>query len=359
MTSWNVRALGMAALFMAVLVVPSGAEASAVDTSGATAAQPTDSGAVAATAADPTATTSRRRHKHPLRRVALGVSMTAVGGLATAQAFTASVGRAPAIWSIWNDWGGPNNAFPDAGLLDGLRAQGSVPMIIWQPVDSAHLNNPSYRYSRIASGAFDKYIRQWARDAKAWGGTVILRFAPEMDGYWFPWGMGRFTNTPARFVAAWRHIYNIFRGRHGVGARNVKFLWSPLRPCTCKKSLFPGNRYVDYVGMSAYNWPTRTRPKMSMLQAYTKKAHQLMKLSKKPIIVAETGTTGRGKDRATWIRNGYPAVYKALPRIKAIVYFNMDVRSDGQPDWRLTEAAGTLAAYRKIVADKRFQGSVK
>ena len=39
---------------------------------------------------------------------------------------------------------------------------------------------------------------------------LYLRFAHEMNGGWFPWGVGTNGNGPADYVAAWRHIHDIF-----------------------------------------------------------------------------------------------------------------------------------------------------
>src|SRR5688500_15961677 len=141
--------------------------------------------------------------------------------------FTASVdGRVPALWTVWSDWGSGNAAFP--GLLaNKIRARGSVPIIWWQPVVPGDEGDTLFSNQKIVAGNFDVYIRQWAKDAKTHGGPVIVRFAHEMDGDWFPWGTGRAGNTAANFIAAWRHIWNIFRGPNGEGATNVRFLWSP------------------------------------------------------------------------------------------------------------------------------------
>ena len=41
-------------------------------------------------------------------------------------------------------------------------------------------------------------------------------------------------------------------------------------------------------------------------------------------MVAETGTPA-GDRKASWIADGYRAVYDALPRIRSIVYFDVEV----------------------------------
>ena len=294
------------------------------------------------------------------RKVALGVSMKPDADTATYdQAIAAFDGYAPAIWSIWSDWGGGNSAFPDVGLLEQLRANGTVPMIFWQPVDPADVKSNRYRYKRIMAGDYDAYIRQFAQAARDWGGRVIIRFAHEMDGKWFPWGVTRFNNTRARFIKAWIHIWNIFKDPLiGVGATEVKFAWTPYSTGMGKGSLYPGDAYVDYVGFTGFNWGP-PRGWRSMMDAYARNVAGLAAFTKKPIIVAETGSSPEGGDKGAWISEGYPAVYAAYPRIKAIVYFNIDQSHVGQPNWLLTTTPEALAAYKAILAQVPFQGRIK
>ena len=75
--------------------------------------------------------------------------------------------------------------------------------------------------------ARSKVADWWRENAKAirrqrW--PVVLRFAHEMNGHWYPWGAHR--TDPADFVAAWRHIHDVFRT---VGATNVIWTWTPAR----------------------------------------------------------------------------------------------------------------------------------
>ncbi len=296
-----------------------------------------------------------------MRSVALGVSMLPDTDLANFDAFTTSVGRAPAIWSLWDYWGGSASAFPDTTLLDGLRNGGAVPFVWWMPGDPNNPDSASFRYSTIIAGDYDVYIRDWATAAQAWGGTILLRFAQEMNGPWFPWGM-RFNNTPKRFVKAWRHVWNIFRGPNGVGATNVKFVWSPYAPCAnlgCASyaSLYPGDKYVDYAGFSEFNWGGSSWS--SMKKTFAPSMRALAAITSKPVIVGETGSSPNGGNKAAWIAQGYPAVYSKFPKITAIVYFDVDARNnvDNQQDWRLTSQAA-LDAYAALLTEPRFEGSI-
>ena len=278
--------------------------------------------------------------------------------------FKTATGRAPATWSLWADWGsGSENpsAFPTA-LVDQLHADGTVPMIFWQPVGAGTTAHPLQTscgtdYKRIINGGWDDYINTWANAAKAAGGTILIRFAHEMDGGWFPFGYTRCTNTATKFKAMWKHVVTIFRKDH---ASNVKFVWSPLVASSKQKSLYPGNSWVDYVGFTAFNWAkSKHRPWLSLSTLVKRATSGLTKYSNRPWIVAELGSVRQSKEnRPAWLKTGYNAVYKAFPRIKVMVYFNIDMRkrAHDQPNWQLT---GTdLKTYKSLLKNAKFQGKV-
>jgi hypothetical protein len=307
------------------------------------------------------------------RKVALGVTMRNSASLDTYDGFTASAGRAPAIWMLYRSWlGSGNTGFPNTAFLNHMSDRGTVPMITWQPWDPAVWNEPRITYDKILAGRFDAYIRSFARSARDYGRPVILRFAHEMDGAWFPWGVHRFSNTPAKFRRMWRYVWNKFQAND---ATNVRFLWSPNTPGSVDLGpIYPGDRYVDYAGFSSFNWgypsnryERRVRPGSrwkTMLEVVGPATRALMEISSRPIIVAETASSSnapRGTSKAAWIRDGYPAVFRTYKRIKAIVYFNIDMRPppDRHEDWRLTSPGGApLDAYRSLLTQTRFKGRI-
>lgn len=293
------------------------------------------------------------------RSVALGVSMYDGRQIAALDSFSASIGRRPATWTIWSHWGVPSTrAFPTTAAK-AAKARGVTPMVWWEPWDPNDPTSPTYaRHANISAGLHDAYIRQYARDARAFRSPVILRFAHEANGGHFPWGRTRFDNTAASFVEAWRHVHRIFREE---AAHNVRFLWSVAKQscpgrCNPYTTWYPGDAYVDYMGFSSFNWGAQQNEWNSMLQGFTRVTELLSEIADKPIIAAESACNPEGGDKTAWIKEGYPAVYAALPAIVAIVYLNVDLRSLGHPDWRLTSPPGALDAYAEVAAMPEFGG---
>lgn len=307
--------------------------------------------------------------------IALGISSERNMDLNAINDYKASTGAKPALWTLWSDWGDRGGqatcvkgigtcAFP-SDLARGLGSRGVTPFIWWQPVDPTNPLDSFYaKYQNTIKGRHDPYIRQWAKAAKAYGKPVIVRFAHEMNGKWFPWSIGKHGNTNKGFKDAWIHVVKEFRS---VGARNVKFLWSPYNTNRRMAPFYPGNDYVDYVGITSLNWGNerwRTLAgllelPMGMLRNVTRTGSSPLG---KPVILPEVGSNHLGGDKAGWIRAGYAHAYKKYPAIRAMVYldYNTSVITQGQPDWRLImpEDLSALAAYRSVATKPIFRASI-
>ena len=57
------------------------------------------------------------------------------------------------------------------------------------------------------AGRDDTYLGAYASAVRQFGRQVIISFAQEMNGNWYPWGTGH--TAPATYIAAWRHIVDL------------------------------------------------------------------------------------------------------------------------------------------------------
>jgi hypothetical protein len=297
--------------------------------------------------------------------------------------FSASVGgHTPAAWSLWSRWGERGGkakcvagfgtcSFPSAGVAR-LHELGITPVIWWEPIDPEKANLGKFsRYKLILDGRHDGYIEAWAEAAReagelSGGRRIVLRFAHEANGHWFDWGIGRFDNTVANFKAAWRHVWRIFK-REGALAY-VDFLWSVTKQrcqaCNPFAQVFPGGKYIDYAGVTAFNWGRyKGGSWKSMISVLRSPLRDIMRVTSRPIVVSELASNHRGGDKAKWIRSGYEKVYAEFPRVKAILYLNTDQpkKDFGHPDWRLVKPADGSAedAYADTAAKSRFGGQLQ
>lgn len=278
----------------------------------------------------------------PASAVELGVYTP--GAPASAQAlarYAAMVGRQPDIVMWFRDFGQPLMEEPE---ITNLRATGQTPMVTWEPHDSS--------LAAIAAGADDAYLHESASIAKAWGAPLLVRFAHEMNGDWYPWGSPAV--SPEVYRAAWQHVVSIFRDD---GAGNVKWVWSPYVLVGDRFPIapyFPGDEWVDYVALDGYNWGSASATWQSFEDIFSASYGLITQLSAKPVIIAETGSSETGGDKAAWIRSGFmSAIPQDFPRVAAVVWFN----KWQVEDWRLDSSQASLDAYRAVVDCSIYGGN--
>ncbi|HVS68644.1 MAG TPA: glycosyl hydrolase [Mycobacteriales bacterium] len=111
-----------------------------------------------------------------------------------------------------------------------------------------------------ASGYYDQHFVTMARKLVAAGlGHSVLRLGWEFNGGWFRWGVTahgkpyQYDTRAREFAAAWRHIVTAIRGVKG-GDFTFDWCLSAGPHFRHLKLAYPGNSYVDYIGMDVYDW---------------------------------------------------------------------------------------------------------
>ena len=249
--------------------------------------------------------------------------------------------------------------FP-AGEFSGIRAHGSIPFYSWGSQSiPATLNQPDFQLSDVIDGAYDSYIRQFAEAARDWGHPFFLRFNWEMNGGWFAWAEGVNGNAAGEYVAAWRHVHDIFTE---VGATNATWVWCPnVNPdgnFQALGSLYPGDAYVDWTGLDGYNWgtnPARPDRWRSFDQLYGSTYREITETiaPSKPMIVSEIGSTEYGGSKASWIEDMLTTVPASYPKIRGLLWFE---KYDDGMDWPIVSSSAASAAFAAGIQKLRLRG---
>ena len=276
-----------------------------------------------------------------------GVALPDVPGtMAPLERLSTELGRRPdeVMWYVaWST----RAPFP-AQSAAAVAAFGATPVITWEPWDpAAGTTQPAYALKRITAGAHDAYLTSWARAARAYGGPVVLRFAHEMNGSWYPWSAGVNGNTAADYVAAWRHVHRIFAKQR---ATNVQWSWSPNVPypgSTALSALYPGDAVVSRVALDGYNWGGSLPGTSwtSFADLFGEGIRQVRTITTKPLHVGEVGAPEAGGDKPAWVRDMF-AWLAVDTQVAGITWFSFDKESD----WRIDSSAATLEAFRTGLA---------
>lgn len=260
-----------------------------------------------------------------------------------------------------------------------IVATGAMPVISWMPYSAASGDV----LADIIAGNQDSYINDWIAGFSAWRDsypatekpTVLLRFAHEFNGNWYPWA-----NQPEKLKQAWRHLHALFEA---AGVNNgVEWVW-----CINNASVddynditryYPGGDVVDWTAIDGYNWGSNysfsswTSFDETFSSAYVNlQTHY----PGKPVLIAEVGSAepddlpnpAWGQDgsdadanqsKEAWVDDMYSRIITNYPAIRAVSWFNINK----ELSWALNETARSglpntgLNAYNSVIPDNHYTG---
>jgi len=270
------------------------------------------------------------------------------------EAFESDAHKAVSIVMWYQQWGntdGYQNFQP--GWMNEVRNHGSIPLVTWDPWNPTQgMNQPAFSLQNIINGHFDAYITRWAQASKAWGHPYFLRFAHEMNGNWLPWSELVNGNKPGQFVQAWRHIHNIFTS---LGVTNVTWVWSPNIDYSNSiplREVYPGDAYVDWTAMDGYNWGNiGPHSWETFSQVFQQTYNDILGITSKPLMIAETASTEQAGNKASWITDGFASqLIHTFPLIRAFVWFNQDKETD----WRIESSPSAQNAFASAIQSNYY-----
>jgi cytochrome c oxidase subunit IV len=234
-------------------------------------------------------------------------------------------------------WWGRDRFFqPD--WANKVAAAGAVPMITWESWARPVYDEPDIDYEpgqlgHIAHGKYDTFLRKWAKDVADYRKPVVIRLWHEMNGSWYPWRVDNPQynsngNTAAEFKAAWRHVVDVFNDN---GARNVSWVWSidtmaggTQTSYDTLKTYYPGDKYVDWTGLSGFNWAQESvDPGERSFLGTFEPAYSILDEFDKPVMLSEIGVSDTSVDAAAWLTSAFKDA-REMPDVKAIVWYSQD-----------------------------------
>lgn len=258
-------------------------------------------------------------------------------------------GKKHAIHLAYAHWG---QGFP-ASYAKRAKEAGAALQIAWEPDDGL---------DPVTDGA---YLREWARNAKAAGIPIFLRFAGEMNGAWVKWH-----GNPAQYIAKFRMLHDVF----ATEAPNVAMVWSPGDvPANDIDPYYPGDEYVDWVGVSLYIEPYENGDPSLPSMLATSNVERLTRLyntyaDRKPLMLSETGVPhyshSADEDYTEWAKLNLQRLYEIMPykypRLKAITYFNVDQQmNNAKNDYSLSTSSEIQNYYKDLIANSYLLSEVK
>ena len=242
--------------------------------------------------------------------------------------FTAATGRHPNIVLYFSGWFQP---FATEFATTAL-AHHAVTLVQMDPFN--------VRLSKIAAGAQDGYLRSYADQVRDFRHPVIISFAHEMNGSWYPWGPGH--AKPRDFVRAWQHVVKVFRQQ---GARNVTWLWglhSIGTTISTMRSYWPGKRYVTWVGLDGYF----ALPTDNFRYVFGTTLRVVRRITSKPVLISETAVGKQTRRQPARIASLFAGIRRR--HLLGMVWFDRFQHQDiHHQNWRLEGNPAALRAFIK------------
>ncbi len=271
-------------------------------------------------------------------------------------------GLAPRLVLFYLQWPAPGEvqAFPRASL-EAITEAGAVPCLTWEPMYLGPAGQETaITLADLLAGGYDAYLRDFARAAAAWGRPLLVRLGHEMNLARYHWAVAPEAygpESPAAFQRFHRRVVELCR-REGAG--NLRWVFCPNAESNphprwhgaawnTAAAYYPGDDFVDVLGMDGYNWgTTQTRQRhgwqsrwQGFAEIFGELRRELLDLAPdKPLMICETASAALGGDRAAWIAEAL-AVGTGWG-LKGMIWFQVAKETD----WRLRRGHDDAALLR-------------
>lgn len=211
----------------------------------------------------------------------------------------------------------------------------------------------------------DAYLRSFARTIGDSGVPVFMRFANEMNGGWVKWN-----GDPKKYIEKFRLVAKVFREE---AKDNVAMVWAPgANPTYTIESYYPGDAYVDWVGVSLYSI---FDPSLDPLKQGEDRSSHLDKFDyiynlyadRKPVFISEGGVSymypEKRQDKTKWavykMQEFYASLPMIYPKVKGVFWFDSNGNATERIKYYMLSANDQLLrAYKKAVANPFYLGSI-
>jgi len=217
----------------------------------------------------------------------------------------------------------------------------------------------------VLNGKYDMFLKEYAKTVSDFDHPVLFRLENEMNGDWCPYSGYHTAKDTVIFKEFYKYIYRIFEEAE---ADNVIWVWNPngksFPDFQWNNALmyYPGDEYVDVVGLTAYNtgtyypgenWTEFGDLYDSLYQDYTE-------LFNKPMMITEFASSSVGGDKNQWIKDMFSQINK-YSNIKAAIWWDgcdWDVNGNIARPYFIDETPEIIKTFKKYLNNKPWHWDV-
>jgi mannan endo-1,4-beta-mannosidase len=240
--------------------------------------------------------------------------------------------------------------------LDNTYKQNKTLELTLQTIQTEDGGNMIYD---ILDGEYDEFLINYAETVSNFGHPVLFRLGNEMNGDWCPYSSYHTSKDTVIFKEFYRYVYDIF---DKAGAENVIWIWNPNGQSfpdfqwNNAVMYYPGDEYVDIVGLTAYNtgtyYPDEKWTEFNVL--YDSLYLEYMALYQHPFMITEFASSSIGGSKEQWIRNMFAHIEK-YENIKVAVWWDgcdRDAEGNVARPYFIDETPGIIQVFKEFLNKK-------
>ncbi|MEJ1517654.1 glycosyl hydrolase [Bacillus cereus] len=238
---------------------------------------------------------------------------------------------------------------PYDSYVETMVSEGRVPLVTMHFDYINENTNTSDNVQKVINGAFDTQITSWAEGIKNTKSPVLVRVGNEMNGNWTSWSHKNSYNDPDLYKLAYRHVINVYK-QHDV--TNAYFVWNPndySKPdysWNAAAMYYPGDNYVNWLGMTAYNFGKTGKDFKYFDDLYGDLYKTYMRsFANKPMLIGEFASSEAAGNKPYFVGDMFEKIKEKYPNLKLVIWFN------GEPENGLpiNSSVESEAAFKEVV----------
>lgn len=207
---------------------------------------------------------------------------------------------------------------------------------------------------KILKGEYDEFLRDYGKTISDFNHPVLFRLGNEMNGDWCPYSGYETSRDPEVFRELYLYVYKIFEeqgaNENTIWVFNPNSVSFPNFKWNHSYMYYPGNDYVDVVGMTAYNTGTYYsyigETWKTFKELYNDLYYEYIEAFSQPLMITEFASSSSGGDKPKWIEDMFSNIY-SYPGIKVAIWWDGKDYDGGKVarNYTLDENAETFKAF--------------
>lgn len=245
-----------------------------------------------------------------------------------------------------------SEGFPMSEMLNAYKNDKSI-LLTLQTMHLDNKDNATIMYS-ILDGQYDDFFNDYAKKIKEFNHPIMFRLNNEMNGDWCTYSSYYYSKDADIFKDVYKYIYKVFESN---GVDNVLWVWNPHDNSfpdfkwNSYLNYYPGDEYVDIVGLTGYNAGTYYEGEKwrDFNEIYIPLYNEYVENFNKPFMITEFGCNSVGGDKVKWINEMFSNI-KHFKNIKVAIWWNgidWDQNMNPARIYRLDENEDTIKTFRE------------